>query len=350
MADSKLFDHAMLMSGGSSRFGYYLGMYAAAKQQNKAPDLILATCGGAIAAGIIACFSDVRDQKLALLSEEMHAMQKRIVPKESLTRALMQIIFRLCQSSPVTKYPDFYEDAIFSILNDMDNDFFPFDHGAFNSNPNTSIAIIGSKLHYTPKQVHQRVNGNTLFQEVVFSTPEVVQEMMLFDYSSTSQLIHSELYLPNDASLAKAIRASVGDIFYAPPFEYRNDYYMGGMVNLVPFEYAQYLAKSTTLECKQTFNRLTAVPAFQQVLGFNPNRRLAELHRQQPTRWVDTRDSATALRQFQSKKRVQWLKNCVDIKVPSYANYRVAMEKQWQYGFERGLRSFLKENSNETYI
>lgn len=335
------------MSGGSSRFGYYLGMYAAAKQQDKTPDLILATCGGAIAAGIIACFSNIEDQKSALLSEEIYAMQKRIVPKASLTRALMQAIFRLCRPSSISTFPDFYNDAVFSILNETDDDFFPFDHGAFNANPHTSIAIIGSKLPYVPEQISQPIHDHPLFQEVVFSTPKVVHSMRSFDYSPASPLIHPELHLPNDVSLAKAIRASVGDIFYFPPVAYGQENYMGGMINLVPFEYAQHLAQSTTFERKQAFNRFTATPAFQQVLGFDPNQRLAELHRQQPTYWIDTRDNATMLRQFQSKKRVQWLKNRIDIQVPSYENYRIAMEKQWQYGFERGQQAFLKADHND---
>jgi predicted acylesterase/phospholipase RssA len=43
----------MVMGGGGFRFGIYIGMYAALRQAGKAPDVLLASCGGAIAAAII---------------------------------------------------------------------------------------------------------------------------------------------------------------------------------------------------------------------------------------------------------------------------------------------------------
>ena len=62
----------MVMAGGGFRFGYYLGIYAAMRQLDKTPDLLLASCGGAIAAGIIQHFSDDDQRKEWICSPEMY--------------------------------------------------------------------------------------------------------------------------------------------------------------------------------------------------------------------------------------------------------------------------------------
>jgi hypothetical protein len=49
----KPYKRCMVMGGGGFRFGIYIGMYAALRQAGKAPDVLLASCGGAIAAAII---------------------------------------------------------------------------------------------------------------------------------------------------------------------------------------------------------------------------------------------------------------------------------------------------------
>ncbi|MFM8931391.1 MAG: patatin-like phospholipase family protein, partial [Gemmataceae bacterium] len=48
----------------------YLGLYDAAVEAGKAPDLIIATSGGAVAAGIIAAFPD-KNERLAFLESEV---------------------------------------------------------------------------------------------------------------------------------------------------------------------------------------------------------------------------------------------------------------------------------------
>ena len=58
----------MVLSGGGFRFGIYLGMYAAARDAGRAPDLVLASCGGAIAAAVIHTLPDPAAQKAWLAS------------------------------------------------------------------------------------------------------------------------------------------------------------------------------------------------------------------------------------------------------------------------------------------
>src|SRR5450830_750930 len=69
----KPFKRCMVLGGGGFRFGIYIGMYAALRQADKAPDVLLASCGGAIAATIIHNLPDPQAQRAWLASPEMYA-------------------------------------------------------------------------------------------------------------------------------------------------------------------------------------------------------------------------------------------------------------------------------------
>lgn len=54
MAQSnKLYERLQLFSGGGSRFGYYLGSYAALVDNDLTPDIIIGTCGGSLSALLV---------------------------------------------------------------------------------------------------------------------------------------------------------------------------------------------------------------------------------------------------------------------------------------------------------
>ena len=74
------YQQCMVMAGGGFRFGIYLGLYAAARDAGQAPDLVLASCGGAIAAALIHREPDVARQKAWLASPEMYNFWAGITP------------------------------------------------------------------------------------------------------------------------------------------------------------------------------------------------------------------------------------------------------------------------------
>jgi predicted acylesterase/phospholipase RssA len=57
------YERCMVLAGGGFRFAYYLGMHAAAVETGNKPDLLLASCGGAIAAAVIQALPDDRQRK-----------------------------------------------------------------------------------------------------------------------------------------------------------------------------------------------------------------------------------------------------------------------------------------------
>ena len=63
-----------VFSGGGTRYALYLGMYAAMQHYDVKPDLLIATCGGSIAANIINSFATDEQRKAFIQSEELYRL------------------------------------------------------------------------------------------------------------------------------------------------------------------------------------------------------------------------------------------------------------------------------------
>ncbi len=345
MLSDDTYQHAMLMSGGSTRFGYYLGCYAAAVVSGNRPDLIFASCGGSIAAGIIAASADIEAQKALLLSEDMYRMYTRISVNEtqSLGRILGDVCRRYLHSKTVSVYPDFHKNALFSVSHDEHSEpLFPFD-GHYNAGPD--VAIIGAKLCYDNKKIGQERQDNPIFEEVVFSTQRVAQLLKAAPVpkhgGTDKRMIKPLVTTETECELKQAIRISISDIFYLPPWHWNGAEYMGGMIDLTPIELAERCAGRLSLELKQPYCRYTAVPAFKKLLGFDPNERLRQVHDSKADVWIDTSDSPDYLKQDQAIKTIDWLSGKLKLTYPvSHAHYQQMMLKQWEYGFQRSIAAF----------
>ena len=58
---AKPYERVQLFSGGGSRFGYYLGSYAALVAHDLTPDIIIGTCGGSLSAYLVQLAPDPKD-------------------------------------------------------------------------------------------------------------------------------------------------------------------------------------------------------------------------------------------------------------------------------------------------
>ncbi|MGD8110498.1 hypothetical protein [Vibrio sp. TRT 17S01] len=342
---TKPFSHAMLMSGGGSRFGYYLGMYAAAVEYHKQPDAIFASCGGAIAAGLIGEFDSVKEQKEALLSHELHQMVLRVqyANKHALTTILFDLTKRYLLRRVTKVFPDLEHDALFEI-HDESKPWFPFNPSYTSSK--ATIYIVGSKLCFDQSQVGQFRKSSPLFEEVILSDSSALNALSNAPYSPPSSLIKSDFVRESSIAFQEAIRISVSDIYYLPPYAIAGSYYMGGMLDLVPFHLAQHCSATLSLETKHAFSSVTAVPAFYTLLGYNPNDVLRALPTRAQDVRINTADSPQQLQGHQIHKKIHWLSNKIALKSPNYDQFRAMMQAQWDYGYQRTLKAFQHHNQS----
>ena len=344
MPQSQSYQQCMVLSGGGFRFGIYLGMYAAARDAGQAPDLVLASCGGAIAAAVIHRVPDPVRQKAWLVSPEMHQFWRSIGPAPAATihRTLLDVASRAINPRLAPRFPDLFDNYLFALpaLPQLASPV--AEHGP-------DVALVGSKLLYTSAQVGQRRGRRKLFEQTVFCNARAAQLLLgvpaplgAAQWGNTAVAPHvaTDTTMPLDV----AARISVSDMYYFSCHPHGDAHYMGGVVDLFPIELAHRLANRVVMEFKAPFDQLTSVPAWRAVLGTNANQRLRQMHAQHADVWIDTSDIMHALDKPYMRNVLAWRENRVRLEhTPSYAKFVQHMDEHWNYGYARASEAFTRD-------
>ena len=335
----------MVFSGGGFRFGIYLGMHAAACDAGKAPDLVLASCGGAIAAAVIHTLPDPQDQKAWLASPEMHRFWSSIRPAPAATihRTLLDVARRAINRKPAPRVPDLFGNYLFTLpaLPQLASPTAP--HGP-------DVALVGSKLLYTPADAGHRRGRRKLFEQTVFCGPRAAQLLQgaraplgaaQWGNSAVAPQVVTDTTMPLD----QAARISVSDMYYFSCHAHAGAHYMGGVVDLFPIEMAHQLADHVVIEFKAPFDQAMSVPAWRAVLGTDANQRLRQVHAQHADVWIDASDIEQALAKPYLRKILAWRENRVRLEAPpSYGMFVQHMQEHWDYGYARAREAFARND------
>lgn len=338
MTDKNRYSHCMVLGGGGFRFSYYLGAYAAAVETNNAPDLLLATCGGAIAAAVIQSLPDDESRKAWVASPDMHDFLRncRAADAATVRRVIRRAGRHWLLNAPAPQVPDLFHDYLFDLPEQM-----PLPPAV--AIPAVSVAIVGGKLLFRPDEVKQARAGRKLFVETVFGDPRTAALLtgMGAPASTADNAVSPALCVESGVSLADAVRVSISDMFYLPCFAIGTDHYMGGVIDLVPMEIAARLANRITAEHKAPFNQLFAIPAIRAVLGIDGNSRMREVRASPADTWIDTSDISAALKRNSIKKALSWKPPHVRLALPdTHEEYVRDVNMQWQYGYDRAIAAF----------
>lgn len=313
------YQQCLVLAGGGFRFGIYLGMYAAARDAGKAPDLVLASCGGAIAAAVIHAMPDPVQQKAWLQSHEMHRFWSAIAPAPAATihRTVWGLAARAFDPRPAARVPDLFNNYLFA-LPALPQLALP------TGVRGPDVALVGSKLLFDASEVGRSRGQRRLFEQTVFCGPRAAQLL----HGATAPLGRAEWagttvapHVVTDTSmpLDVAARISVSDMYYFTCHSHGDAHYMGGVVDLFPIELAHRLADSVVMEFKAPFDQFMSVPAWRAVLGTDANQRLFEVHAQHADVWIDTSDIEQALAKPFLRKVLVWRENRVRLEpAPNY--------------------------------
>lgn len=321
------YNSVQLFSGGGTRFGYYLGSYAALCEQGHRPELILATCGGSLAALLIDLAPEPQQLKALMQSREFYkvicASQPRL-PVASTAKTL----------GLSTQYPDYFYNALkrwrltrqphklnqrqvneshddllaelqhlamfemgqddewLEALDQLKGSAIPTSTVQDNVQNTTDIAMIASRLLPSVARRHQDANAVPLvepnsvqLQEILFAPtkltryPKLNAELTCPTHPYAPHRITREVYTSYDWDIRQAVRASMADMYYLQP-TYIDDlgWCLGGVINLTPIELACQLGQTVFAETKSAYDKHLAAPAIQRVFGFDPNQRLNQVH------------------------------------------------------------------------
>jgi len=338
MDNREQYGRCLVFAGGGFRFAYYLGVHAAAEECGRAPDVLLASCGGAIAAAVIAGLPD-RDARLKwVASSAMYGFLRAIRPADRATplRTLGGAFGRWLDRRSAVRIPDLFHDYLFDLPAAL-----PLPSTRVPGAP--AVAIVGGKLLFDPVDAGRERGARQLFSQVVFG-PE--RAALLLDGSPapaadprwSSGAVAARLQVDSRMPMHDAVRISLADMFYFSSPACAGGQYTGGVLDLFPIELAQRLAHEVIMERKTPFNPWLALPALRTVLGIDGAARLRHVHEQRADAWIDTRDVMQALRAHGIGKRIGWRRNRIELEVPdTHAAYAAQVRTQWEYGYQKGL-------------
>jgi len=352
MTQIEKYQRCMVMAGGGFRFGIYLGMYAAACEAGRKPDLLLASCGGAMAAAIIHGLPEDAQRKAWLMSKQMYEFCCQIKPsyRSAIVPVFAQALKRKISKQAAPLIPDLFNDYLFEIPLPLPLPPPP------SETVQPALALICSKLLFSEKEVLQARGKRKLFAETVRCEARgaaLLQEM-------PSPFVHprwgehalsADLLTDVQMPLHEAVRISLADFFYFQCHHYGADYYSGGVLDLFPIEVAKQLAHEIIIEFKQSFDQKFATAAWRSVLGLDANQRLRYVHGQFADVWVDTSDIEEALKNQQVQKKIDWRNNCISLRPPdSYEAHVCHMNQQWEYGYQRAMQAFERPPNHKSQM
>jgi predicted acylesterase/phospholipase RssA len=343
MNEDQKYERCMVMAGGGFRFGYYLGMHAAAEDSGMAPDILLASCGGSLAAAIIQALPDAAQRKHWLASQEMYQFMRglRAAPHVRPLPVLAAALLRGVSRGRATRVPDVFGDYMFELPERL-----PLPAATPGVPAPVAVAIVASKLLFGREHTGQARGNRALFAEVVLGPERACSLLRGWQAPASAAAwncgaVASGLLVDSAMPVEDAVRSSITDMLYFPCHPHNGEHYMGGVIDLFPIEIAHGLARHVTMEAKPPFGQVLAIPALRAVLGIDGNARLRHVHAQHAHAWVDTSDISSALRGSGMRKRIDLLRNRIKLEMPpTFDEYSKDVEEQWQYGYQRGQEAY----------
>jgi hypothetical protein len=330
----------MVLGGGGFRFGYYLGMFSALQKLGKKPDVLLACCGGAMAAGIIQSFEDDEQRKSWLSSPVTYQFWKDLKSSRnaSITRALRGVLHRRLFGMTPDRIPDLFNEYLLDIPST-----YPLPPPEQPRAQGVDVAIIAGKLLFNEWEVGHPRNDRKLFSQTVFCesrTASLLKGMTApASLEKWGQSTVDSALLTHSFPLAEAVRASVADMYLFRCHTHMDNTYTGGVIDLFPIEIAKTIANEVVMEKKGPYDSHISIPALSSVFGAsNGNKRLSHVLKQKANWWVDTSDMEKALCVGQIERKLAWLRNRVELVVPTtHQAYVKMIDAQWDYGYRRTL-------------
>ena len=385
---AKPYERVQLFSGGGSRFGYYLGSYAALVAHDLTPDMIVGTCGGSLSAYLVNLAPDPKDLQELMCSRELYRVItaiRHVAPDEANKRLKIRCMTQAFKRWRLTKQKangqrqqqaDNYERildelqqlAIFRVDNEeqwLDElSGFSLKHNNNLFNPTApEIAIIASRLYPTANQgttASNSVHNDFRLQELLFAPPRLAALDLIAEklnspaHTFATGRITQSVRTLTKWDFAPAIRASMADMYYLPPTHIAAlGWCLGGVINLTPIELACQLGHSVFAETKAGYDSWLAAPAIQRVFGFDPNERLAQVQgfdstetlpradsvetspRVNQLHWLPFADNAQQLARQHVQKRFNIRQMTVELIHSDYDGFVQQMQAQWQYGYQR---------------
>ena len=291
----KPFQRAIVLSGDSINTAFHLGMVDGAALAGKPADIVIATCGGSIAASLLAIFPSEEERINFLLSREYYESLRQIRFEQfsysPIGRARSESELLLAGADPFV--PSIYQHGVIRGVENLFSGFENFSRG-FEAN-SKRIIVIGGRLAFNPAERAgaRLARGEKFIREVFFTdtdTARFLQNVASFAGSIfPNSFLQSETSVVTDYSLREAMLASIADPLLFSPIFVRGEYYTSGVINMDPYNVATKLANETIGRVQPLFGSMFVNRVLSAGFGFDSNHaRAIAMNNPDVDYWVDT--------------------------------------------------------------
>lgn len=340
------FQCAVILAGSSFNFTLHLGILAALRESGVHPDVIISSCGGALAEAIINKFQDSEDQKKYIQSDEFYnllhkaKLQNDFIPYLlfRLTKMRLQNFF----SKSFSYTPDFLDKNIFHISEALN---LPLFDRTFSSGTPRFIMTAGRLTQDHPK----------FLQEVFFTDVETAKLLKGFPSPIAKQFPHSFLKTETEAltdwKFSEAARAAIADPFLLNPFEKKGTLYFSGSIDLYPLELALKLSQRVIMPYSPLFRPIDQI-VLRHFYGYDNIQRYQFITSQNTVeRWIDISDYQDFMKINGFDPKTSYIKGRIFNGTPSDKKefYKKACA-QWNYGWQRAKEALSRQAYSKAHI
>jgi patatin-like phospholipase len=347
-AQSQRAERAIIFPGGSFQIAIFLGMLEAAEEAGKAPDVVVGTCGGAIAAAIAHLIPTSAERKAFIESEEFVDRLRTIRLKQTSLFHVIGMLYRMWATHLPgnDRAPDLFKDTLLSAPRDFGLEKLT---GPFRGSGIRAV-IVSGRLLYGPEEVGKDREERKLFQEVFFTdvaTAELLRGLPSFiaaSFPDSSLLPLTDVIL--EVTPMIAARAGVADPHYLAPISINGHYYMTGAIDLYPLEVGKQLAHSVMMPFSDGFDTIVEQNATFSAYRYDNNERLRRVTQDYADHWVDISDQGEIYARYGFNPRVSYKRFTLVSGLPEqHSEYVSRMRALWEYGKER-MREALQTPEN----
>ncbi|OQW46220.1 MAG: hypothetical protein A4S09_16630 [Proteobacteria bacterium SG_bin7] len=294
---AKPYNRIVVFSGGGFEFVQFLGMMEALEESGKKPDLIIATCGGSLAAMMVANIPDAKSRRDFILSKDFRSFFREARPTDKIGSLwTMYSWYQGRKKEAANKLiPDIFREYLVSLPNSLS--VFKFSEGFATSS--IPIVIIGGKVLFEPEHVGQDIKAK-LYREIFFTTPNVATYLegrkSVIAHLAPESSIESNISVVTDFKISEAARAAIASPFLLPPTLIRGEYFVGGSIDLYPLELARSLGDEVLMSFGEGYDDSGSGKLVKATYQYNVNERLQLVHDLESTWWVDFSDREQALK------------------------------------------------------
>ncbi|MDZ4676639.1 MAG: hypothetical protein SGI74_03935 [Oligoflexia bacterium] len=334
----KKYKRALVVAGGGFQTAIFLGIIEGALKSPNPPDVIVATCGGSVAAAITNAFPNVEDRRKFLV-EDYYESFRDVKLENNGFRYLIKSFFRVlgaAKSGVKEKIPPIFEDYMVNIP--IDPKIMPKLNIPFNPQ-GIPIIIIAGELdpEFGPDHVGELRRGRKLVTQTFFTDPMTATLLEGFEspVAYPESTVRKETKTIIDKTLVQASRASISDFYGTSLQNIDGTFYVTGATDLYAIEVGEYVADEVIMTYKRPFPKMFQ-KAMKSVFRYDSNKRLKEVNAKDAAYWIDITDTNTTLAKEEFGPAINWLTWKVNLRMAkTFEEYDARVTKLWNYGEER---------------